>query len=285
MNIRKAVITAAGSSQRALPLQTFVDRDGVEKTALQIIIEEVLSAGAEEIGLVIVPGDQEAYATAAGGYANRLQFVEQPMPRGYGYALSLARSFTGNEPFLHLVSDHLYLSRQAMRCAQQVVEQARANECAVSAVQATRETMLPYYGTVGGRRVARHAHLYEIENVIEKPTPSEAEQKLLVPGLRAGHYLCFFGIHVFTPTVIDLLEEEVTRSDAAEAVQLSPVLARLTGRERYLALEVQGRRYNIGVKYGLLMAQLALALDGADRENILAQLVDLLAQRGRNEAS
>ena len=284
MIIRKAVITAAGRSQRALPLQSLVDRDGVEKTALQIIIEEVLSAGTEEIGLVIAPGDQEAYTTAAGSYANRLQFLEQPVPRGYGHALSLAHPFVGREPFLHLVSDHLYLSRQAMRCAQQVVEQARAEQCSVSAVQATRETMLPYYGTVGGRLVARHTHLYEIENVLEKPTPSEAEQKLLVPGLRSGHYLCFFGIHVFTPTVIDLLEEVASQAPAEEAVQLSPVLARLAGRERYLALEVQGRRYNIGVKYGLLTAQLALALDGADRENILAQLVELLAQRGRSDS-
>jgi UTP--glucose-1-phosphate uridylyltransferase len=284
MNIRKAVITAAGRSQRALPLQTFVDRDGVEKTALQIIIEEVLSAGAEEIGLVIAPGDREAYAAAAGGHSNRLQFVEQAVPRGYGHALSLTRPFIGREPFLHLVSDHLYISRQAVRCAQQVVEQARAGECSVSAVQATRETMLPYYGTAGGRRVARHSNLYEIENVLEKPTPSEAEQKLLVSGLRAGHYLCFFGIHVFTPTVIDLLEEEAARTPPEETIQLSPVLARLAGRERYLALEVQGRRYNIGVKYGLLIAQLALALDGADRENLLAQLVELLAQRGRNDS-
>ena len=58
---------------------------------------------------------------------------------------------------------------------------------------------------------------------------------------------------------------------------------RLALCERYLALEVQGRRYNIGVKYGLLTAQLALALDGADRDNVLAQLVELLAVRGREE--
>jgi len=61
--------------------------------------------------------------------------------------------------------------------------------------------LLPYYGTVGGKRVARRTDLYEIDNVLEKPTPSEAEQRLLVPGLRAGYYLCLFGIHVFTPTV------------------------------------------------------------------------------------
>ena len=149
----------------------------------------------------------------------------------------------------------------------------------MSAVQATRESMLPYYGTVGGRRVPRRTDLYEVETVAEKPTPSEAEQRLLVPGLRAGYYLCLFGIHVLTPTVMDRLADAVGRG-GLQPVGLSPVLDDLARRERYLALEVKGRRYNIGVKYGLLVAQLALALDGTDRENVLAQLVELLAQRG-----
>ena len=75
----------------------------------------------------------------------------------------------------------------------------------MSAVQATRESLLPYYGTVGGRRVPGRQDLYEIEDVIEKPTPTEAEQRLIVPGLRAGHYLCFFGMHVLTPAVMEIL--------------------------------------------------------------------------------
>jgi len=139
--------------------------------------------------------------------------------------------------------------------------------------------MLPYYGTVGGRRATQQNHLYEIERVLEKPTPSEAEQKLIVPGLRAGHYLCFFGIHVFTPEVMDLLHEAVSRQSSGDGIQLSPILDQLAARQRYLALEVQGRRYNIGVKFGILLAQLALALDGQDRESVLAQLVELLANR------
>lgn len=281
MNIRKAVVTAAGRGQQALPLQTFVDRDGVDKTALQIIAEEVLAAGVDEIGLIVAPGDRDAYRLAAGSHAGLLHFMEQTTPRGYGHALSLARDFTAGQPFLHLVSDHLYVSTQSARCAQQVVERARAEKCSVSAVQATRETMLPYYGTVGGRRVPRVPSLYEVENVLEKPTPSEAEQKLVVPGQRAGHYLCFFGIHVFTPAVMDLLTEAVAQSAADGGVQLSPILDRLASRERYLALEVQGRRYNIGVKYGLWTAQLALALDGNDRAEVLAQLVELLAVTGQ----
>ena len=56
-------------------------------------------------------------------------------------------------------------------------------------------------------------------------------------------------------------------------------LARLANKERYLAFEVPGRRYNIGVKYGLLNAQLALALSGVDRMEVLTQLVELLATR------
>jgi UTP--glucose-1-phosphate uridylyltransferase len=83
---------------------------------------------------------------------------------------------------------------------------------------------------------------------------------------------------------MDILGECVGRAREDETIQLSPALARLAGRERYLALEVQGLRYNIGVKYGILIAQLALALDGADREDVLAQLVELLALRGRHEA-
>jgi len=113
--------------------------------------------------------------------------------------------------------------------------------------------------------------------VLEKPTPTEAEQRLIVPGLRAGHYLCFFGMHVLTPAVMELLEEETARAGGRGGVALSPALARLAAKERYLACELQGRRYDIGAKYGLLTAQLALALDGQDRDEILANLVELLA--------
>jgi UTP--glucose-1-phosphate uridylyltransferase len=279
MDIRKAVITAAGRDQRGLPLQTVVDRDGAEKKALEILVEEAVAAGAEEVAVVVAPGDDAAYREAAGGYAARLQFVVQKEPRGYGHAVLAARAFTAGQPFLHMVGDHLYRSRGKARAAQQVADAARAERCAVSAVQPTRETMLPFYGAVGGRRVPQKADLYEIEMVLEKPTPTEAEQALLVPGLRAGFYLCFFGVHVLTPAVMELLAAQVEAAKPGQSVALSPVLAELARRERYLALEVDGQRYNIGVKYGLLTAQLALALDGVDRERVLAQIVDLLAQR------
>ena len=155
---------------------------------------------------------------------------------------------------------------------------AAAEKCAVSAVQATHESKLPYYGAVGGQLVPAAKAFTKSPASLEKPTPTEAEQKLIVPGLRAGHYLCFFGMHVLTPAVMELLEEE--NAAAGEGMLLfSTALARLAGRERYLACELQARRYDIGVKYGLLTAQLALALDGKDRDEVLGGLVELLARR------
>jgi len=258
-----------------------VDRDGVTKTALRILIEEVQSAGIEEICVVVCPGDQAAYAAAAGGQGGpggRLHFVEQTAALGYGHAVACAREFAGGAPFLLLVGDHLYVSNRK-RAAQQLVEIAQAENCAVSAVQATHESKLPYYGTIGGRLVAARKGLYEIAEVLEKPTPTEAEQRLIVPGLRAGHYLCFFGMHVLTAGVMEMLTEEVARAGKGRA-HLTTALARLAKRERYLACELEARRYDIGVKYGLLTAQLALALDGQDRDEVLTGLVELLARRG-----
>jgi len=278
MIIRKAVITAAHPDQRTLPLQTLVDRDGIKKSALQIIIEEIVEAGIDEIGLVICPGDSQAYRDAAGPHANRLQFVEQTEMRGYGHAVHCAKQFVGGEPFLLLVSDHLYISTQKKNCAEQLIEVASTANCSVSAVQSTHESKLPNYGAVGGHLIAGQQRIYAIEHVIEKPTPTEAEQTLIVPGLRAGHYLCFFGMHVLTPKIMEILGTLIEQSKPGERIHLSPALEELASKEQYLAVEMQGRRYDLDETYGLFIAQLGLALAGQEREEVLAQLVSLLAQ-------
>jgi UTP--glucose-1-phosphate uridylyltransferase len=280
LKVRKAVITAAAPMQRTLPLQTLVDRDGAMKSVLGIIIAEAVSAHIETICIVVYPGDEAAYREAAGDQQADLHFVPQELAGGYGHAVFCARDFTGGEPFLHMVGDHLYVSTGERGCAAQLVAAAEAHACSVSAVQSTRENLLPYFGVVGGRHVAGTSGLYEIERVVEKPTPTEAEQSLLVPGLRAGHYLCFFGMHVLTPAVMEILEAKLRAAQESGArIPLSPVLADLAERERYLAIEAQGRRYPVDGRYGMLTAQLALALSGDDREEVLAGLCELLAQR------
>ena len=274
MKVRKAVITAAGKSQRTLPLQTLVDRDGSSRSALAILAEEITSAGIEEIAVIICPGDETAYAAAAGPHAGRMTFIRQSAALGYAHAVHCAAEFTGTDPFLLMVGDHLYLSRTETSCAAQLLATAAAENCAVSAVQATHESKLPLYGAIGGRRLSGSDFLYQVETVIEKPSPTEAEQKLVIPGLRAGNYLCFFGLHVLTPTVMEILGRQLADGRA----DLSSALSEIARRERYLAHELQGRRHDIGVRYGLLTAQLALGLAGKDRDEVLTNIVELLAQ-------
>ena len=276
MHIKKAVITAAAKSQRNLPMQTLIDGQGEERSVLAVILAEAVRAGIEEICVVVHPGDADAYAKLVEDSRARIRFIEQSEPRGYGHAVWCAAAFTGADPFLHLVGDHVYVRDGGVGSAQELVEVAQTERCAVSAVQVTRENLLPYYGAVGGQSLAGHGGLYRIETVIEKPTPTEAEQSLVVPGLRSGQYLCFYGMHVLTPAVMNILGRLLENGGR---VTLSEALAELARREQYLALLQSGRRFDVGVKYGLFEAQLAIALAGQERDVVLARLLDLIASR------
>ncbi len=323
MQITKAVITAAGRGARQYPasdtvqkaMLPLVDRDGLTKPVLQIIAEEAIESGIEEICVVSAPGDEEVYRRHFRSFAenlrsafkgidwaeeqsrrlveleSRLSFVVQPEPIGYGHAVWCAREFAGSEPVLLLLSDHVYISRDTAanprRCARQLLDLAEAEECAVSAVQATREHLIHQYGTLSGRKVANDPNVYAIERIVEKPTPTQAELHLHVPGLRAGHYLCFFGMHVLTTRVFEMLDEQVhdwgSKAESERGpIPLTCALDALAREEKYLAIETRGTRHNIGVKFGFVDAQIALALAGVDRERMLTGLLESIVKNETN---
>lgn len=313
MEPKKAVITAAGRGVRLFPVADTVqksmlpmnDRDGLVKPVIQIIIEEALESGIEEVCIVCAPGDEGRYrdqlsrlrdnllegcagedwaeeqARRLESILRRLVFTVQEEPLGYGHAVGCAREFVGDAPFLLLLGDHLYLSHEpGRRCAQQLLELAARENCAVAAVNPTREHLVGSYGTVAGKGVSGLPGVYTIEKIIEKPSVSLAESELQTPGLRAGHYLCFFGMHVLPPTLFPLIEAECARAGGA-AVQLTPALQELSRRERYLAAELRGERYDIGARHGLLFAQIALGMAGRDRDDMLIGIAALLADTMR----
>jgi UTP--glucose-1-phosphate uridylyltransferase len=312
VQVKKAVITAAGRGVRQYPasdtvqkaMLPLVDRDGLIKPIIQIIAEEALAAGIEEICVVTAPGDTEKYRMhfqnlnqnllaaykdtdwaleQSGRLADlekRLNFAEQVKPDGYGHAVWSAREFVGNEPFLLLLGDHLYISGEERRCASQVIDLARGENASVSAVQATREHLIYQYGTVFGKRIPGKPNVYQIEDIVEKPNLSLAETRLQVPGLRVGYYLCFFGMHVLTPTIFDILDFNINDNARQNGeIQLTPALLELARSEKYLATETRGRRYDIGVKYGFVEAQIALALAGVDKDKMLSHLNELFLNR------
>jgi UTP--glucose-1-phosphate uridylyltransferase len=309
MKVRRAVITAAARGERLYPVADtiqkamlpVVDLDGLHKPVIQIIAEEAFSSGIEEICVVCAPGDGERYVSAFTSLRDnlvksykgsdwatqqadkidyllsRLQFAEQAEALGYGHAVYCARDFVQGEPFLLLLGDYLYVSAMAgQRCAAQLVALATQQDCSVSAVNPTIEHQIGRYGTLTGKHVPTQQGVYEIEKIIEKPSLSTAELELQTSGLRAGYYLCFFGMHVLTPTIFNILERH--QSQGTGNLLLTPALQELAETEKYLALEVKGTRYDLSRRHGLLRAQLALGLAGEAHDETLTTMVELLAE-------
>ncbi len=316
MKVRKAVITAAGRGTRQYPASStvqkemfpLVDVDGLTKPTIQIIAEEALDAGIEELCIVTAPGDEEMYRRHFHGLTEdllpafkgkdwalqeserlarierALHYTTQPTPEGYGHAVYCAREWVGDEPFLLLLGDHVYVSSDphGRRCARQVVDTFEGAGQTVSAVKRTPERLLHLFGTVRGEPLAGQDGAYRVTAMAEKPTPERAAEELRTPGLRPGEYLCFFGMHVFTPAIFDCLGYNIAHDVREKGeFQLTSAQAMLAAREPYLAFETRGERYDMGVPFGLVETQLALALNSPMREEMIASLIRILADQGR----
>jgi len=303
--VTKAVITAAGLGTRHYPatnsvqkeLFPLVDRDGITKPVIQIIAEEALAAGIEEICIVTRPAvvsqfqahfqslsparraalADKQWAVAQSQKLARMKaaitYVYQETPAGFGHAVYQARQFVGDEPFLLMLGDHVYVSNQQRNCARQLLEVFEKHQVTVSAVQRTPESKLHLFGTVAGRQIADAPPTYEALQLHEKPSVEYARCHLRTPGLADGEYLCFFGMHVFEPQIFDCLAD-LMRNQAQEQgeIQLTSAQELLRTRQRYLVCEIEGQRYDIGVPEGLVEAQMGLALAGVLRDRIVEQL-------------
>jgi len=312
--VRKAVITAAGKGTRQYPASTavqkemfpMVDRDGLTKPVIQIIGEEAIDSGIEEICIITQPGEEPQYrdyfkrldddmvksfrgkdwaileSEKLGAFGERLHFAEQHTPEGFGHAVYQAKKFVGDEPFLLLLGDHVYISDVKDRCARQLIkvyEQYMLD--AVTGVQPTVERMLHLFGTIRGGPIDPAKGIYKAELIIEKPTIDQAREQLATPGLPAGNYLAHFGMHVFSPRIFDSLEYLIKNNLREKGeIQLTAAQEHLRQHtEKYWAVVSQGQRYDTGIPYGLMETQLALSLNGVHRTEICEAIARILAMQ------
>ncbi len=309
--VKKAVITAAGRGTRMYPATSTIqkemlplmDRDGICKPAIQIIIEEALDSGIEEVCLVVNPtnrtqieqhfaplskeelrifkGKDWALLESARiqQIASRLTIAVQHSPEGYGHAVHCAKDFVGDEPFLLMLGDHIYTSAESRRCARQALDVYEKYGSSVSAVQQTPSELLHLFGTVCGKRISERPPTYDIEQIYEKPAVEYAEANLRQTGLLHGMYLCFFGIHVMAPAVFDWLQYAIDNDIREKGeFQFTSAQERLRASgERYLAVETNGERHDIGIPFGYAQTQAALAINSVYKEQMLASLVRALA--------
>ncbi|HEY3496908.1 MAG TPA: sugar phosphate nucleotidyltransferase [Polyangiaceae bacterium] len=282
MKLTKAIIPMA--AHRELPLQHVTTGDGRSRRVVALQIEELLGAGIREIALVTAPGTRPFFSELSAQFGSAIELVEQTEARGFGHAVLLLEKWVGGESFLVQVCDHVFVTYAAKSCTAQLIEVAEREECSVSAVQVTAESALPYFGVVGGQRIQGREELFTVETVLEKPTPTVAEQTCMIAGLRQGTYLAMFGTHALTPDVFPHLREGERALAPGQRLGLTESLAGLATRERYLALEVRGHRVDLEGPFGLLRAQLALALHGARREEVLRLMLEEVAQAERRDA-
>jgi UTP--glucose-1-phosphate uridylyltransferase len=312
--VRKAVITAAGRGTRQYPASTavqkemfpLVDRDGLTKPVIQIIGEEAIDSGIEEICIITQPDEESFYreyfkrldddlvrsfrgkdwaileSEKLAAFGERLHFAEQHSPEGFGHAVLQAKKFVGDEPFLLMLGDHVYISDIKDRCARQLIkvyEQYMLDAC--TSVQPTVERLLHLFGTIRGHPIDANRGIYKAELIIEKPSVEDARAKLVTPMLPAGNYLAHFGQHVFSPRIFDSLEY-LMKNNLREKGEIQLTAAQEHMRQntdKYWVVTVQGQRYDTGIPYGLMETQLALALNGIHRTEICEAIARILAMQ------
>jgi len=276
--VRKALIPAAGYGTRLFPatkatkkeLFPVIDRDGIAKPAILLIVEEVLNAGIEEVIIIVqeddlddfksffneqisienynkLPRHFQDYARQLLEIGRHIKFITQTAQEGFGHAVYCAREAIGNEPFLLLLGDHLYRSNTDRSCAQQLIDAYHQHGASIVGLRRTAEDQIAAFGTVAGVWLDG-GDLLNITEFAEKPTIDYARSHLLVPGLPEDEYLTLFGQYIIKPQIFDFLEEHIQNNVRERGeFQLTSALDRLRQEEGFHGLIVDGKRYDIGL--------------------------------------
>ena len=273
MQIRKAVIPAAGLGTRFLPVTMSVPKELlpiVDRPLLQYVIAEAVEAGVEEVIIVTSPGKEsisdyfqphpiiEQRLTANGddsllakvseaGNLAKVSFVIQHEPLGLGHAVLMAKDAVGDEPFVVILPDDIIA--HSLGAISQMVQVSERMDAGVIAVEALPWEVVHNYGVVDADLVSVGVH--KIKRLVEKPPREEAPSNLTIVGR-----------YILPPQIFKCLEN--TKPGAKGEIQLTDGLSALLQDHELFAYEFAGARYDGGTPMGLMRASLAFALDRED---------------------
>jgi UTP-glucose-1-phosphate uridylyltransferase/mevalonate kinase len=285
--VRKAVITAAGFGTRLFPMTSIVRKEflpvvDAEGRMLPLIlanVEEALDAGIDEIAIIIQESDkelfesffgqqisQEQYQALSGparqesdrirGIGAKITFIPQVEQGGLGHAVALARKWVGQNPFLLVLGDHLFVSRSKTRCARQLIDRFIDSKMNLIGVQVTPESEIGRFGTVGGEWLSAEEEgeydLLTITKFKEKPDIEFAREQLSVSGLPQGSFLTVFGLYILNPGLLDELERRSEMVGRVGEVQLTDTLEYMRTKEGFLGFVIDGEKIDIGIPSGYL---------------------------------
>ncbi len=273
MEIRKAVIPAAGWGTRFLPATKAIPKELLplaDRPVIQHTVEEAVASGIEQVIIVTSPGKGalEAHFSPAPELEAALEhkgdtdllervartsrladirYVIQEKPLGLGHAILVAKDIVGDEPFAVFLPDDLFAADPPL--ISQMAEVYRRFGGSVLALLRVVPEDTKRYGIVKPEQVAERT--YRVLDMVEKPLPEEAPS-----------HLAIMGRYLLTPQIFDALEATVPGK--LGEIQLTDGLALLRQRQDVYGWEFEGTYYDAGKPLGLLKTSIAWALRHPD---------------------
>lgn len=261
MQVKKAVILAAGHGTRFLPFTKAYPKEMlavVDKPALQLIVEEVVSAGIRDIAVVISPAKEKIaeHFTPNPAYVQELResgktveadalekldnlanvtFLYQPVANGTGNAVALAEQWANGEPFAVLNGDDVMTGSKSVTL--QLVEAFERCGKSVVGVQTVTKEAIKKYATC--RIVESDGRLHKIDDIVEKPKTDEEIYSLLAP----------LGRYVVSGDIFDVIKRTPNRGKEVYLTDSLRIMAQNGGIYVY---DFEGQRFDFGDKFGYL---------------------------------
>lgn len=283
--ITKAVIPAAGLGTRFLPATKTMPKEMlciVDTPAIHFVVKEAIDSGIDDIIIITGRGKRaiEDYFDNAPELENYLanakkydlltaitdlwsqvdiHYIRQKEPRGLGDAILKAEKHVGADPFAVLLGDDLV--RSAVPCVKQLIRLFGTCRKTLIAVQRIPHEKVGSYGIVDVEKLG--GSTYRIKDIIEKPSLDEAPSNIAA-----------IGRYVFEPQIFDHIK--ATRPGKGGEIQIADAIKRLMQTQDVYAYEFDGRRYDIGDKFGYIQAIVDFALE---REDLRLQVKAYLAEK------
>ncbi len=277
-SVRKAVIPVAGFGTRVYPetrgvkkdFFPVIDRDGMLKPAILVLLEELDSIGIEKICLVIgeedraayqeffekelseehlfkLPEEMRQYEQRIMRIGKKLRYVVQQERKGFGHAVYQCRNFTNREPVLLLLGDMLYRSYEERSCVEQLLDAYEDTEQLTLGITETNENMVSKYGILTGNWLDQKEQVLEVNKMIEKPSIEKARKELQTDLEGKKTYLTVFGNYVLTPAVFECLEKNILEQKMTKGeIQLTDALDEVREQYGMRGCRINGRVYDLG---------------------------------------
>jgi UTP--glucose-1-phosphate uridylyltransferase len=252
----------------------------VDRPIIQYAVEEAVASGIEQIIIVISTGrsaiedhfdsnaslerwledrgDIEMLRTIRRlGEIGTVAFVHQREQLGLGHAVLVAKDLVGDEPFAVLLSDDVMLNRTGSPVTKQLIDAHLAHRGSVIAVQRVPRDEVSRYGIVDP--IHEEGRLVEIRDLVEKPSVADAPSDLAV-----------LGRYVLTPRIFDVLEQ--TSRGAGGEIQLTDAIRSLSSEQPVFGYQFDGTRHDAGTRIGWLKANIAVALESEDADEVRAYI-------------